>query len=277
MQYEDRIVCFIDILGFKGHINQSKGNPKKIKAIADALQAIRRVLDIDSTDDADRDGAAITQFSDSIVISFRCDEMSGVMHTLIKLIWTQATLVNHGMLARGAIVRGDFIHENNIMFGQGIIDAYKAESKYAIYPRIIVDASVLHVALNFAQHHPAQEAQYLADVLQKDDDGKFFIDYFGASAQGEQDDPELDYIPYLEKIRNIINCDQSNFDANTKAKYIWLASKYNATIERISLGLESEGIDPQSMKANCPKLNWQEKLLSKILLLLKRMSGFMNH
>lgn len=47
MQYEDRIVCFIDTLGFKGHIDQSKGNPAKIKAIADALIAIRRVLDID--------------------------------------------------------------------------------------------------------------------------------------------------------------------------------------------------------------------------------------
>lgn len=249
MNYEDRIVCFIDILGFKEHVKESNSNRSKVKEIADALLAVRRVLDIDSPNEIDRDRANITQFSDSIVISFKCNEKSGVFYTLLKLLWVQGTLVNHGMLVRGAIVRGDFIHDNKLLFGQGIIDAYEAETKAAVYPRIILGNDVLHIALNYAKHNPVEEAEYLSKLITQDTDGIYYIDYFGEGIQNEFNDPEFEYIDYLKNIRDIIDNNIGAKSIGIKTKYGWLKSKHNQNINRISDGLEKLGISSIDLKS----------------------------
>ena len=169
--------------------------------------------------------------------------------TLLKLVWTQATLVNHGMLVRGAIVRGNLLHNHDIMFGQGIIDAYEAETKAAIYPRIILARDVLHIALNNAEHHPVEEAEYLSDIIIEDFDGTYYVDYLGVGVQNEFNDPELGYIQYLTKIRNLINDNISSNSVGLRAKYGWLLSKHNTNIDRIEDWLEESGIEAKTMKA----------------------------
>lgn len=250
MQYEDRIVCFIDILGFKDHIKKSDTDIKKVQAIADALHAIRRDLDIDNPNIEERDGATITQFSDSIVISFKSTETGGVFFTLLKLIWVQATLVNHGMLARGAIVRGDLVHNEEILFGPGFVKAYEAESKAAMYPRIILGSDVLHIALNYGGHHPMEEAKSLDKLIIKDSDGMYFIDYLGQGVEEEFDDPANDYILYLEKIRDIIDENIKTDDVSIRIKYGWLLSRHNGNIAEIAGQLRERDIDPYLLKAN---------------------------
>lgn len=249
MNYEDRIVCFLDILGFKEHVKESNSSKSKVKEIADALLAVRRALDIDSPDEIDRDGANITQFSDSIVISFKCDEKSGVFYTLLKLIWIQATLVNHGMLVRGSIVKGDFIHNDKILFGQGIIDAYEAETKAAVYPRIILGNDVLHIALNYAEHNPVQEAGYISKMIKQDTDSLYYIDYLGEGVESEFNDPEFEYIDYLKKIRDIIDSNIGAKSIGIKTKYGWLKSKHNQNIDKISDRLKKLGISPIDLKS----------------------------
>ena len=67
MNYEDRIVCFLDILGFKDCILSSvnaDGTACPIK-IAKILSGIRDVLDVDRPEE--RFGTEVTQFSDSVV------------------------------------------------------------------------------------------------------------------------------------------------------------------------------------------------------------------
>ncbi|MBL1146193.1 MAG: hypothetical protein D8M28_00665 [Proteobacteria bacterium] len=248
MNYEDRIVCFIDILGFKEHIELSNNDSSKIESIAKALQALRRVLDIDNSNIEERDGANITQFSDSIVISFKYDQKSGVYWTLLKLVWAQATLVNHGMLVRGAIVRGNFIHTDTLLFGPGIVNAYETEAKIAIYPRIIIDEAVMHVALNYAEHHPAQEANYIGKLVFKDIDGKYCVDYLGQGVQQEFDDPEFDYLPYLSKVKKIIISNGQHPDKKIAEKYAWLSSKYNEQIDTIGNWLNAQGINKKDLK-----------------------------
>ncbi|MCB0503829.1 MAG: hypothetical protein KDD32_14200, partial [Bacteroidetes bacterium] len=79
MKYEDRIVAFIDILGFKSHLNKTTlkkdnqliDNENKIKELNEALLLARKVLDIDRPDSEKiTKEKIVTQFSDSIVISF---------------------------------------------------------------------------------------------------------------------------------------------------------------------------------------------------------------
>ena len=84
MRYDDRIVCFIDILGFASLIDGTHDNgvdrEDEIDRIARVLNHIRVALDID--DDQVSASKVVTQFSDSIVISFAYTGRRRLLETL---------------------------------------------------------------------------------------------------------------------------------------------------------------------------------------------------
>jgi hypothetical protein len=52
MEYQDGIVCFLDILGFREHISQSlkedgSDSPQKIEQLAEAINRVREIFDVD--------------------------------------------------------------------------------------------------------------------------------------------------------------------------------------------------------------------------------------
>ena len=112
-QYEDRIVCFLDILGFKELVDSTvdsggEEDALRAQALSQALLSIREVLDVDKGHISK--SKRVTQFSDSVVISFQVDEPSEVFFTILELLWTQARLVYHGMLLRGGVAVGKLCH-----------------------------------------------------------------------------------------------------------------------------------------------------------------------
>lgn len=68
--YEERIVLFLDILGFKELIESSAKKTEEIDKIKKAIHTIREVFDITNTTRE----RTVTQFSDSIVVSFLTNE-----------------------------------------------------------------------------------------------------------------------------------------------------------------------------------------------------------
>ena len=237
MEYEDRIICFIDILGFKDIINSTidksgKSDTDKINILEDAFSKVRYFLDIENPNEFSK-SKIVTQFSDCIAISFKYSEESEVFYTLIDIQHLLINLVYLGILCRGAIVFGKIIHTEKMIFGPGFNDAYILESKAANYPRIILDEDVLIVAANYhARHHtPKHELASLKSILGKDSDGMYYIDYFG-SAQNELDDPAYDFHGYLEKLREIILNGLKSKKPDIKLKYNWLKQKYNNVINR---------------------------------------------
>ncbi|MGO8854768.1 MAG: hypothetical protein ACLQO1_03530 [Steroidobacteraceae bacterium] len=229
MNYEDRVLCFVDILGFRSQIKetldtQGQGLPAKIKNITDAFMFIRELLDIDKPDE--NRGRAVTQFSDSIVISFPIHEQSEVFWTLNELLSVQVNLVWRGMLCRGAAVQSKVIHTDRIIFGPAMVEAYDLESKAAIFPRIILGDSLLEVAKHaHAPHHsPELEVEAITSMLQRDTDGMWYIDYI-TRAQGELGDPEEDYPVYLDKLTTIVRNGMQSRDVPLRLKYQWIREK----------------------------------------------------
>ena len=136
VKYEDRITCFLDLLGFKNHIAASTyadgtDSIEKISALAAAFNSMRQILDTDRPDS--RLGNEVTQFSDSVVISFQAATNSGVFDVLLHIMWVQASLVFHGILCRGGIARGKLVHTSTLLFGPALLDAYALESQAALY------------------------------------------------------------------------------------------------------------------------------------------------
>lgn len=230
MNYDDRIICFLDILGFGSHIDSSidkvegGDKAKKIKELADAFTRIREIIDIDRPED--RHEREVTQFSDSVVISFPAYSESGVFDALLDILWVQISLAQKGYLCRGGITRGRLIHTPTLLFGPAMVEAYTLESKAAVYPRVILDVEIVNVgvAAHAAHHSPIHEQQSILSLLKRDMDGMYYIDYI-TRAQSELDDPELDYPVYLCQLGKIVSEGILAKDPSVAIKYKWLREK----------------------------------------------------
>ena len=82
-------------------------------------------------------------FSDNIVLAIKLKENDERRDDKIATLFnTVANIYNeifrYGYLMRGAIVEGEFFHNNIIVYGKGHVQAVKLEEKEAIYPRILV-------------------------------------------------------------------------------------------------------------------------------------------
>ena len=235
MKYESRITCFLDILGFQKHINDSVqavgvDNEKKIEEISNALMCIRDVLDIDES--KPQESKVVTQFSDCIVISFCDKEESGVFWMLLEIQWLLLNLVSRGFICRGGISYGKLIHNEKLLFGPALVEAYKMESEAALYPRVILHDSIIKLGgKSKAKHHTAEmEIRSIKQIISKDTDGMYYVDFF-EKAQSEFDEPEYDFPMHLHKISELIIEGLKSNSPSVYVKYQWLKEKYNRVIQ----------------------------------------------
>uniref|UniRef100_UPI00404924D4 hypothetical protein n=1 Tax=Gelidibacter sp. TaxID=2018083 RepID=UPI00404924D4 len=237
MNYEYRICCFIDILGFKSHIDStvdSSGND-----VEDKIRSIKRVIDIANKILIDYDSGVskskmVTQFSDSIVISFKIEENSEVFYSIIDLLHISFELANNGYLTRGGVSVGKLVHSDKHIFGPALVDAYILESKKAINPRIIVSEEVIEIGKTFRLpiNSVEDEAESIMSCISKDNDGYYYIDYI-TQANDELDEPNYDLLPYLLKLKALIENGLSSGSTDVISKHEWLRIKYNNYISQI--------------------------------------------
>ena len=122
---------------------------------------------------------------------------------------------------RGAITVGD-IHqsdEENIIFGNALIETYELESNIAIYPRIILSKS----AYKFMQD---KASNILKKYFRQSKDGIWFLHVFEKSLQLEESDWQNTSKPTLERM---LEHNINNPEAFKKIR--WFAEYYNTTIK----------------------------------------------
>lgn len=245
MNYETRICCFIDILGFRKHIDDTinadgSDNVEKIESIKKILDMSKEL----TNDDGFSETKVITYFSDSIVISYEYSEVSQLFHTLNDLLFVSFELANRGYLARGGVSIGKLIHTDEFIFGPALVNAYELESKKAVYPRIIVDKEVVEIGIKYRQDHHSQEEElnYIMNILTQDHDKNYYIDYI-TKASSEFDDQEADLYKYLERLKSFLNNFSKERD-DVKIKLLWLKEKINTEIAHIHENVEMKKRDP---------------------------------
>ncbi|MEP7197702.1 MAG: hypothetical protein ABI851_14375 [Saprospiraceae bacterium] len=199
---ENRIVAFIDILGFREIIVNAPDNYTFI------YSTLKRVLDTFKQLDTETE-FNFTHFSDSFVLSLRDFNVNQSMLFLIILQDLISDLINDGILLRGGISVGKSIHDDDILLGEGLIKAYDLEQK-AKFPRVIIDGELV-------EHWEDQLEGYNFEnvfELTKDSDGYYFMDYItkknGLTAN------------YLDKITKIAFKMKTNQSDSVKAKGEWL-------------------------------------------------------
>jgi hypothetical protein len=130
--YEDRLLAFIDILGFRSLIAKTEADTSHAATILQHFSSLDRLLRGMSTAHFD----AII-FSDTICISSR--EVQNFSTFCLGLSLVIVGMLGMGYPVRGAIVQGKLYHRGNIIFGPGLVRAYELEHRMALYPRTIID------------------------------------------------------------------------------------------------------------------------------------------
>lgn len=230
MKYENRIVLFLDILGFQDHLNKTvdkkKDNEDEIQKLYHSLQLINWFAGIN-----DGSNKIATQFSDSLVISFKPDSKNEFLNLLDDIIRLIIALVQNGIICRGAISYGKLIHTKEIIFGPALVDAYLTESKAAMYPRVILDPNILDTVAGSTEFYTDGRPQkkVLLSYLDEDEDGKYFIDYFKQCHYGML--PLENLNAYIDSLRSIIVDGRRKQKPDLKVKYGWMKSKFNKMVD----------------------------------------------
>lgn len=238
--YEDRLCLFIDILGFKSHIEESakpddkdaKGSyrPFTVTRLHSALSVIDRAMTFEIDGIVNKPGTTkkVTQFSDSVVASYRIDEKSALFDMLYDIYLLQVHLIQYGIFVRGAITIGKLYHDDKLIFGPALVEAAELE-KLAMYPRVILSQEVIDQGKSkHAPHHSSKdEEKSIMSLLKQDLDGMFYIDYFGVSPD-EFDDEWDGLFQHLTELRELIKrLSNLTRTPSIKLKHSWLRQKFN--------------------------------------------------
>lgn len=273
LHYENRIVAFIDILGFKELVRQSELDPEKLKFIYQALNYLKKretpqkwgIKLIEIEEDAQKKGVhkfdieqvtRCTCFSDSIIVSAEYDgiNINEVVSTFIANIARMGSfLLTKGILLRGGVTCGKLIHsDDGVVVGQALIDAYQIESNSAKYPRILLSNKLIK-ELNYPLNTKKNRYPYHQYLCRFEDGCVGFHQMI--SFQVLQNSSVLDDVNLkkkLDAVRKVIiaGLDSTFERSDIYAKYLWLKNAYN---ELCILDVEKERL--YDLNENLPEGN----------------------
>ena len=168
MKSEDRIIAFLDILGFKALIEcaEKANDYTKLSNLITKSNKIFSMLNA-------REDFQFTQFSDSFVLSCEIDRMEHSMLFIMDLRDLIDLFLSENILLRGGVTIGKVIHSKKLLMGPAMNRAYELESKFAKYPRVIIDMDLFDYWETCLYEYNVENMF----TVFKDDDGLYFIDY----------------------------------------------------------------------------------------------------
>lgn len=221
-KYIPRVVAFIDILGFEQLIRAFPKDPQRFEQLHYVLHRIKFEETSKAFSWNKNSDLEISAFSDSIVISAEEKDISSLV---CSVGWLQAELLFVGVITRGGIAIGPTIHQDGILYGEGMLKAYRLEQHAAIYPRVVFASEVVN-----------QYQDSLKNWIDLDFDGLTFIDFFKFDAVAgnatelatEGYDPR---VVYFQEVReHLINRIENAAEEAHLAKNRWIANRFNIAI-----------------------------------------------
>jgi hypothetical protein len=240
--FHRRYIAFVDIVGFENIVNRMKTDHQLFNSVRDALKVLdaqaeefrnyRKTLQnerketelkgqVSMNPDSD---LQMTAFSDCYVLS----ESDQPWHILAAVQLLGSRFLTKGILTRGSVVRGRAYHENRVLFGPGIVEAYKRERTVAWYPRILVSDEVADEEWGYHAGPRWKER-----LLQRDNDGSWYVNLLVPSLSKWtallNPAPKSDVKSHLTQVRKrlIDAWDQAKANEEYKVKVWWLIHKFN--------------------------------------------------
>ncbi len=243
--YEERVIVFLDILGWKDLVLKSKNDYRQRQSMTIILNAIRSMgVNIKSGGLGVNGNFEFSQFSDSIVFSSSVNQEAVKMLIFLVSNLTQMIL-NQEFLIRGAITKGELLHKDSIIFGPALNKACDLESKFCIYPRIMIDPEQIDFFSNIFNDNAIR---LIFDIC-VNEDGDQFLDILkphpgkhkGAAFSLENAYRVMSKI--IERYNNGIN--ENKMEEKIKIKNNWFIDYYNESVNRYP---ETQGYDGKLKK-----------------------------
>jgi hypothetical protein len=224
--YSSRYVVFLDILGFKDKVAKIEQNRALFELLIELPDIVANALNIANQTFGETVDAQGTAFSDSIVVSASASQPAIGLYTVATTTVTLCQqLLHRSALARGGLTKGPCYHKNNIVFGQGMIDAYLLEQSIAKVPRVVVTSDIAREWLEAFGHPGGLVA--LRDMIVRDTDGVDFIDLFHFPENDSIDNTTFAFFRASgPNIRDLLN--EPGLGAREREKIRWVAGRYNA-------------------------------------------------
>lgn len=152
MEFENRVVVFIDILGFgqlveasadepDGHASQRLGSALAIISNL-KLHEPDRITGVSEADPLHQAGIQLQIFSDSVILSIKPD-VAAIENLFHHLSSAYISLMKVGVYIRGGIAYGKISTNPSSPCGPAVNAAYAIESKVADWPRIVLNRSMV--------------------------------------------------------------------------------------------------------------------------------------
>ena len=203
-QYVNKLIAFVDIIGFKNIIDRH--GERAISMIVDGIEnSLNRYRGHWQSDDDEPDmdimGYPILNIndptyyllSDSIVFTME-DSENNLIRFFSAISHLQKTFIESGLFLRGGITKGKIFEKatllngngkelrekGSIVFGPGIIEAFKLESEVASWPRIVLAKKLVQVLkekVDLAKSLSQPAHRFLNQFVLGDNNGEYFLDY----------------------------------------------------------------------------------------------------
>jgi hypothetical protein len=169
VEYGERYVAFADIIGWRGLIQELETGAQDVAFLKSLLERVHKPVSPDTLRPMVE--LRLQSISDAVVISADVSGF-GLMVLLEALEILSLDLLERGYFVRGGVTRARLYHDDLMVFGRGLVDAYELESKLAVVPRILIADEVLKdAAAYFRRGWP----EYWLDKLLRDHDGRVFL------------------------------------------------------------------------------------------------------
>lgn len=228
-------VCYADMLGYK---NESRLALERREGVA-YLKNLRAILNVAYR--RLREGVGRTElraydmkvFTDNIIIGYPIDDLhmtsgeSELGHIFNAFADHQVHLAMNGIFIRGGIAQGDHYMDDDIVFGDALLEAAEMD-KSGAPPRLVLTPKVVElVRRHIGFYGSAEGAPHYRDLLE-DDDGVIFINYLDGAFDVFSDTGEI-FFEVFDKHRNFVRANLERFkdDARIRPKYEWVARYHN--------------------------------------------------
>jgi hypothetical protein len=258
-QYEESLVTYLDILGFKNLIDHSAKDPTKVTRIIEILYEFQRQSSLGTTY---KSATATTQyFSDLIIravslgpdvnlsrpIDTECLAVAGIQCKL---------LINNEVLIRGGICSEQFYMEQGFAFGPALVKSYHLAERIAVYPRIIIDRNLI------ARQDLDGLMPLYGTYVTRGDDGAYFLDYlmigclFQVNLFPKYENREIVLAKHKERVEEKLI--ELKGDERLRQKALWLALYHNGVVRRLT------GITKKEQQGTFAQYLIQEQRLKEI-------------
>jgi hypothetical protein len=244
--YEECIVAFIDVLGFRAHLKSK--TPQEIKTMLSALRSATKPdepIKAETRMKYRRLGSEVVveNISDAVVRvrTVNTQYRDGAFFwELMDLLHAQIACISQGVLIRAGVTLGEIhigLDGEGPIFGPALVRAYEMEAEEVIYPRIAIEDAVLErfrkdQTLWKEGHSLEDELKFIDNILIQDEAGMSFIDYLRASES--EHDNFASYLDFLVKHKTLVNNGSISItQPKVRRKYQWLATYHNALVAEI--------------------------------------------